>query len=113
MFAPPPEARAPRTSTRDKAPQVAASDLPSQAFAPPPEDPEGEDDEIAVERSTRAIRIAREFERAQAAAPAAAASSPRLASPPRAAPPSSRRGLVLGVALIAAVVLAILAIVAR
>jgi hypothetical protein len=89
------------------APPTTAAGTPahllSQAFKPPPEAGEMEDEELAVERSTRAIRIANQFRNAQAPEPAAsppaeAARSLRVSrsslrtpsSPPDPSPRSSR-----------------------
>jgi hypothetical protein len=74
---------------------------PSQAFAPPPE--AGDDDqELGVERSTRAIRIANQF-RDGSAVPSPAA-SPAAPSP---APAPSIRGSVIAFALVAVVAIGI------
>jgi hypothetical protein len=72
-FAPPPEAFAP-----PPAPASSASSAPgthphflSQAFKPPPEAGELGEEELVVERSTRAIRLAKQFRNAEVPEPEA------------------------------------------
>jgi hypothetical protein len=66
---------------------------PPDAFAPPPEAGQDEVQELEVERSTRAIRIASQFRSAQMAIPPVV--SP---PPPGASPRSPIRGVVIAIA---------------
>jgi hypothetical protein len=103
-FAHSPQPFAPASQAFAHSPQ--AMGPPQDAFAPPPEAAGGDDAELGVERSTRAIRIENQWQLERVAKPVAAA-----APAPRARGPIA--GVVVALGLIAAVAIALVMIASR